>query len=87
MAINNLRREYLVDMQRRRGLTDMDIALKTGTTPDYYRKIVSGTRQPDIALSWIVKLSDALECTIDLFVRYEQIYQQAKIDQYDGGPI
>ncbi len=65
-------REYLKDIRKEKGLTQLDIAQKLNISESYYNLIEHGERQNNMSIELAYKLSSVLEIPIEQILEKEK---------------
>lgn len=70
-------RKWLKTLRDAKGLKQIEIAQKLGISQAYYNLIETGERQKDLNLSFINKLADLFDVSVDWIVEQESQNQSA----------
>lgn len=69
-------REYLKQMRERANLSQEEVADVIGLSRAYYSRVESGERQKDLNLSLVIRLSEALDVSVDRIIAEEDRLKQ-----------
>lgn len=66
-----MKREYLITLRNKKGLTQLDISKSMGISESYYNLIEQGQRQKHMNITILYRLSKALEVPVKTLVNKE----------------
>lgn len=73
-----MRREYLAEQRKKRGLTQTQVAKELGITQSYMSYIETGARQREIKLSTLASMAKCYRVSVITLVQMESKYQAEK---------
>lgn len=73
-----MRREYLAEQRKKRGLTQTQVAKELGITQSYMSYIETGARQREIKLSTLASMAKCYRVSVITLVKMESKYQAGK---------
>ena len=73
-----MRREYLAEQRKKRGLTQTQVAKELGITQSYMSYIETGARQREIKLSPLASMAKCYRVSVITLVQMESKYQAEK---------
>ena len=71
-------RKWLKNLRTQNGYTQTEIANKLGITQHYYCSIESGERQKDLDLSFVTRIANIFDVSIEWIVEQENLKNDGK---------
>ena len=66
-------RDWLLEMRKKKGMTQLELAKKLDISEAYYSYIESGDRQKKMDLALAAKLSVVFDMPVDMIIALEQV--------------
>lgn len=79
--IINKKRHYLVELRRRKKMSQKDVANLFGITQTAYCSIEIGYRRYKLPLDYIIKLAEIFKTSVNRIIKLETEYQNANKEE------
>ena len=72
-------RGYLKKLRKQNNFTQSDVSEKLGVGLSTYTMVENGERQKDLSLSWVKKLSEVFNVTVDYIMDQEAKIREGRL--------